>query len=215
MDIFSPSELNVSSVMAPGKSEVKKWGEKLKQQKQEIESGFDEERALEVFTPKKKYGIGKNKKLMGIEGAKKLQFQRKFSRTATMNDLDDEMMQDVKLTTKDAMGFTAVSDGLDEDATDFRSNFMEQYGVDIQFPSFYSSHGVLVPHKKNMIVSTGFHTIPRIDDQVVQVTEYDEKAKGKVYDSNFSSMYDMVGSSIILKLMEAKEREGFHTHCSV
>ena len=74
----------------------------------------------------------------------------------------------------------------------------------------------MVPHEKDMIVSTGFHAIPRINDQVVQLNEWSDTKEGaKHYDTNFQSMYKMTGSSVIINLQEASDSEGFATHRQV
>ena len=51
-------------------------------------------------------------------------------------------------------------------------NFMENYGVEIEFPAFYSEDGAIVPHMPNHVLSLGFHSIPRNQDQEVQITHY-------------------------------------------
>lgn len=69
------------------------------------------------------------------------------------------------------MGFSTQFNLYEEQDEDFgrRQNFIENYGVEIKMPAFYSHPGVLVPHKKNFVISLGFHSIPRHDNQTVQV----------------------------------------------
>lgn len=60
----------------------------------------------------------------------------------------------------DDLGFTSAFNS-EEGGVDLRQNFVDSYGVDIEFPAYYSDSGVLVPHKPGFILSSGFHVIPR------------------------------------------------------
>jgi hypothetical protein len=48
----------------------------------------------------------------------------------------------------------------EDDGVDLRRKFQDNYGVEIDFPTYYSDGGVIVPHVPNHILSLGFHTIP-------------------------------------------------------
>jgi hypothetical protein len=112
----------------------------------------------------------------------------------------------------DALGLTSVFDSQHEDL-DLRQNFVDSYGVDIEFPAYYSDNGMLVPHRAGFIVSSGFHVIPRGNKQRIQVNPYSEEEELPEFEwSKFSELYDRVGGSLILKLQETSGRSGFKTH---
>ena len=90
---------------------------------------------------------------------------------------------------------------------------MNEYGVDITFPAFYSYAGCLVPHMDRFIVSLGFHSIPRNSEEIIQITkaEDDPEDPNGIQEKKFHDLYDQTGQSIILKLMQADARIGFRT----
>ena len=47
---------------------------------------------------------------------------------------------------------------------------MQDYGVEIESPTYYTEDGVIVPHCPDYVISLGFHSIPRNNDQEVQIT---------------------------------------------
>jgi hypothetical protein len=113
------------------------------------------------------------------------------------------------------MGFTSYA-GSNSNDIDMRQKFMDQYGVSIDFPGYYSDSGVLVPHVAGFIVSSGFHIIPKSTRAQIQVNPYsEEESLPETENLNFSDMYDCVGSSLILKLQEMSDRSGFKTHRQV
>jgi hypothetical protein len=63
----------------------------------------------------------------------------------------------------DDMGFTSAA-GTSNKSADLRQNFVDSYGVNIEFPAFYSDDAKLVPHMPGYLVSSGFHIIPRGDN---------------------------------------------------
>lgn len=139
--------------------------------------------------------------------------------TAGGEDFDAEKIVNLKKD-NNGLGFSTQhitpNEGEDEDRNR-RANFIENYGVEIKMPAFYSHPGVLVPHKKNFVISLGFHTIPRLDQQTVQVNQFSqvEDKSPKYTNETFNSMYYMSGNSVIMKLYEAQPRIGFKLHWEV
>ena len=174
------------------KSKSKKRRHKEESEDFGTDSSMSEE---EVGGPVQKvYDKGKNKKLLGLNAyLQQKALKKNLTSQATIGLSEAEQTEDEKLLDLKqggaGMGFSTVIQQKDSDL-DFRSNFISEYGVDINFPAFYSADGVLAPHAKNFIISSGFHIIPRNNDQVVQITTYDDHGKGRVYDTHFGQMYE-------------------------
>ena len=66
------------------------------------------------------------------------------------------------------LGFSAadIQMGAGQMKENFRKKFMDSYGVEIEFPAYYSEDGVIVPHKTDHVLSLGFHSVPRNQDEV-------------------------------------------------
>ena len=118
------------------------------------------------------YDKGKNKKLMGLQAYMAQTVKRRFTTQATlaMSEAEESAAEEkFNLMKQNTMGFS-VEENVKDSALDFRSNFIDEYGVSIEFPAFYSRDGCLAPHANGFVVNSGFHVIPRNNDQVVQIT---------------------------------------------
>ena len=119
----------------------------------------------------KVYGKGKNKKLMGVKAMSELrrsQTLMKSNASLTQSAIMGEsMVEDNKLgqTAVNNLGFSAHDIKMGGSQQNFRAKFMEEYGVEIEFPTYYTEDGVIVPHYAGYVISLGFHSIPRNNDQ--------------------------------------------------
>lgn len=78
--------------------------------------------------------------------------------------LGESFAEDNKLAKGNELGFTEVDYHKGAPQQNFRAKFMENYGVEIEFPTYYSADGVIVPHLPDFVVALGFHSIPRTND---------------------------------------------------
>lgn len=147
-----------------------------------------------------KYAKGKNTKIIGLDAAQLKSRLSLRASTVLLKDEDEDVASSHGQTQYDDMGFTDCAHSVDEDA-DLRRNFVENYGVSISFPCYYSDNGCIVPHKAGFIVSSGFHVIPRQSAQRVQVNPYvelhpdskgseDYEPEATHFQQSYEEMYD-------------------------
>ena len=85
----------------------------------------------------------------------------------TDNDIDDEELGD-------SIGggmseFSTVSKNKKEE-NDLRKVFIQNYGVQMEFPGYYIALAKFVPHYDDYVVQASFHIIPKGYSQTVQTT---------------------------------------------
>lgn len=60
-----------------------------------------------------------------------------------------------------------------EEEENLRAVFIEQYGVTIEFPVYYFHQTTFVPHITDMVVTLGYHIIPKGPNTSIQNTYLD------------------------------------------
>ena len=92
-----------------------------------------------------------------------------LAESGVMGESFAEDQQKLGQTAVNNLGFSAhdMKMGGSANQTNFRKKFMDEYGVEIEFPTYYTEDGVIVPHFPDYVISLGFHSIPRNTDQEV------------------------------------------------
>ena len=69
-----------------------------------------------------------------------------------------------------------------------RAIFIEKYGVTIEFPVYYFHQSIFVPHVTDMIVTLGYHIIPKGPTTNIQTTYLDETVEDQTYDEVYGEI---------------------------
>ena len=57
--------------------------------------------------------------------------------------------------------FGSVNGAAKKEKEDLRKIFTDKFGVRMEFPAYYNYKAVFVPHYEGLIISFGFHCIPK------------------------------------------------------